>query len=146
MDIVSISGAILSMISAAIAIWQAYRARRYRDEILLDRRKRLLIDVSGVARRAREECRKIVTPVGRPVRGVDQQHVINSIRDCLDRIKDNAHQFGTILDKALGEAEYQLGNYIQEQDESQRFSIGDMLYKALGVIIRIISEEIDREI
>lgn len=145
MDIVSISGAILSMMSAAIAIWQAYRARRYRDEILLDRRRRLLIDVSGVARRAREECRKIVTPVGQPVRGVDQQHVINSIRDCLDRIKDNAHQF-EVLDKALGEAEKQLDNYLQEQDESHRFAIGDMLYKALGVIIGIISEGMDREI
>lgn len=145
MDVVSIVSALLSAIGAAIAIWQAYRAKTYRDEILQDRRKMALVETIGTARKARDECRKIVTPVGKPVRGLDQQQVVNAIRDCVDRLRDNAHKFrSTKLTGCVTTLESLLANYAQTADEVARYKVADDMYKALTGAIGAISEEIDR--
>lgn len=146
MDITSFTGTAFSVIGAVISLWQAGRARKYRDEILRDRLRFVLIELIGIARKAREECRKLVTPVGKPVRGVDPQHVVNVIRDCVERIKDNAHKFNaTDLTVSLTEVEQRLKTYVREQDPSARFAIGDTLYTSLSSVISRISEELDRE-
>jgi len=147
LDLVSIVSAVLSAIGAAIAIWQAYKAKTYRDEILRDRRKMALVETIGTARKARDECRKIVTPVGKPVRGLDQQQVFNAIRDCVDRLRDNAHKFQSIrLTGCVTTLEQLLGSYAQTTDEAARYKIADELYKALSDTIGAISEEIDRSV
>ncbi len=88
-------GAICSIAGAAVAAWQAYRAKKFRDEIVHDRVRRLLIDAVSITRQARSECQKIMTPVSRRVRGVDQQVVIDSIRACIENLQDNAHHFSS---------------------------------------------------
>lgn len=147
MDVLNLLSTGLSGIGAVIAIWQARKAKKYRDEILRDRTKILLIDTIGVAKKAREECRKIITPVGKPVRGVNQQEVINSIRDCLDKLKDNTHKFEkTNIASTITSLDSSIANYINEIDNVNRFSEGDRIYEALGEIIREIAHEIDRNV
>lgn len=147
MDGVSILGAILSAVGAAIAIWQAYRARRYRDEILQDRRKMALVEAIGIARKARDECRKIVTPLGKPIRGVDQQQVVDSIRDCVDRLRDNAHKFQSPrVVGSVPKLERLVDDYTQARDEATRYKVADDMYKVLSNTIGSISEEIDRAV
>lgn len=147
MEVINLAGAVFSVIGAAIAIWQAHKAKSYRDEILRDRTKILLIDAIGVARKAREECRKIMTPVGKPVRGIDQQQVVNTIRDCVDKLKDNQHKFEQPkLRMFIESLEHEISNYTSQTEESKRFGIGDEIYKILGEIIGNLSHEIDRSV
>lgn len=147
MDWISIIGAILSATGAAIAIWQALKIRKYRDEILYDRTKILLVDIIGIAKKTRDECRKIMTPVGKPIRGVDQQQVINSIRDCLDRIKDNSHKFATTsLSQIILQMENHMYFFVKEENEAERYKYGDKIYQSLGDIISLVSKEIDQKI
>jgi hypothetical protein len=147
MYVVSIIGALLSAIGAAVAIHQALRVKKYRDEILHDRLKILLFEVMGIAKKAREECRKIITPVGNHVRGVNQQIVVNSIRDCLEKIEDNSHKFSVDgLSEIMSQVDALIGKYTKETDESQRYSLGDQIYKLLGRIISCLTEEIDLQV
>ena len=147
METLSITAALFSIVGAIIAIWQATRAKKYRDEIGHDRLKIILIEISRVATNAREECRKIVTPVGKSIRGVDPQVVVNSIRDCIDRIKDNEHRFKTKEFRSnIAAIEQQLEKYINEKEESGRYAIGDLLYKMLSDIVSSVSEQIDSAI
>jgi len=147
MNAVSIVGAVLSAIGAGVAIHQALKVKKYRDEILHDRLKILLFEVMGIAKKAREECRKIVTPVGKPVRGVDYQSVVNSIRDCIDKIRDNNHKFSVEeLSQNISQVDKLINQYAKESEESQRHTLGDQMYKCIGDIISCLTEEIDRQV
>jgi hypothetical protein len=147
MGIISVVSAILSGIGAGIAIWQACKARKYRDEILQDRKKILLIDLTGIIQEAKKECLKIATPVNKPARGVDQQHVINTIRNCLDKIKNNTHKFRySSIGKIISSTEGLVNDYVNEKDGAKRSAIADRMLSSMGNISSIISQEIDREI
>lgn len=147
MDVVSIVGAILSAIGAAIAVWQAYRARTFRDEILQDRRKMALVEAIGIARKAREECRKIVKPVGRAGRGVDPQQVVNTIRDCAERLRDNAHKFQSPrVGECVSKLEQLIETYARASEDEVRYTIAGDMYKALSDAICIVGVEIDRAV
>lgn len=147
MDFISIIGSVFSVLGALYAFYQANKAKQYKDEIQQDRKKMVLVDVIGIARHARKECRKIITPVGKPARGVVPQDVINSIRDCIERIHDNIHKFHfSKLNETISKIENQLKNYINENDETQRYSIGDNLYISLGELNRKINEELNSSI
>ena len=147
MNVISIIGAILSAVGAAVAVRQAVKARKYRDEILRDRLKIVLIEVVGIAKKARAESRKIITPIGKPVRGVDQQQVINSIRDCLEKVKDNNHRFSVDgFPQSINQIEGFIDEFAKEPDESKRYKIGDQIYKNLGDVISCLIEEIDCQV
>lgn len=76
--VVTTLGAAVSMIQAINAKKSAKIAKSYRDEIALDRSKMTLLQLLPDAKRAREECRKIIKPVSdKANRGVDPQKVIN---------------------------------------------------------------------
>ena len=148
MVVTSIVGAIFSVIGAIVAIRQARKARKYKDELLRDRKKMLLIDVFGLARRARDECGKML-PTGskRARRGVDSQQAISSIRECLDRIKDNEHKLtDPKLDAAIAATQHELQEYVRDNDESRRFAVAQKMYNSLSEIIRNISKGIDSEL
>lgn len=143
----SFLGVILSGLGAIIALWQARKAKKYRDEIIQDRTKILLIDTIGIARKARDECRKIITQVGKPVRGVDQQEVINTIRDCLEKVMDNSHKFELEdISESIKSLDDNIAHYSREADKSKRFQLGDNIYVDLGEIIRQLSQEIDNKL
>jgi len=147
MNTISIIGALFSIVGAIIAIRQAIKARNYKDEILHDRLKMLLVDAMGIAKKARVECRKIITPVGKPARGVDQQQVINSIRECLEKIKDNEHKFSVgTLPLSIKLTEIHIDQYAKESEDGKRYTIGNKIYEKLGEIISCLSREIDRQI
>lgn len=147
MSVISIIGAFFSAVGAIIAIQHAIKAGKYKDEILHDRVKMLLVDVMGIAKKARDECKKIITPIGKPPRGVDQQQVINSIRECLDKIKDDKHKFSVkTLPQNISQIEKYIDQYATESDDEKRHTVGDQIYKSLGEIISCLSKEVDRQI
>ena len=93
------------------------------------------------------ECKKIITPIGKPPRGVNQQQVINSIRECLDKIKDDEHKFSVeTLPQSISQIEKHIDQYATESDDGKRHTIGDQIYKSLGEIISCLSKEVDRQI
>ena len=147
MAIISVFGAIASIVGACVAIWQVRKAKRYRDEIKKDRKKILLFDFHSHIQEAKKECLKISTPVNKAVRGVDQQQVINTIRNCLDLIKDNVHKFeNDKLSECISTIQNLIGEYIKEKEDEKRSSIADEIRLSLGEISSLISQEIDREI
>ncbi len=147
MNAISIISAIFSVVGAIIAIRQAVKARNYKNEIFHDRLKIFLVDVIGIAKKAREECKKIITPVGKPIRGIDQQKVINSIRECLEIIKDNNHKLPVnTLGNSIIEIDYCIDHYAKEFEDKKRYALGDDIYKYLGDIISCLSKEIDHQI
>ena len=147
MNTISIIGAFFSIVGAIVAIRHAIKARKYKDEILHDRLKMLLIDVMGIAKKARDECRKIITPIGKAIRGVDQQQVIDSIRECLEKIKDNNHKFSVeTLPKSILQIEKHIAQYAKESEDKKRYAIGDQIHENLREIISCLSKEIDRQV
>lgn len=141
---ISIAGSICSVIGAIIAIWQASRAKNFRDEICRDRKKMILIDCRGDIRMARKECRKIITPVNKKPRGINNQKVINAVREHFDRIKDNIGKFDSRdLKLSITDLNDQINKYILENDESKRYKIADKMNDTIDDISKIITEEID---
>src|SRR5690625_2214611 len=126
MDGIMIVDTLFSIAGAAVSYWQATRANNYRDEVLRERRRRALSDLLVIARRAREECRGIMTPIGKSLRGIDPQKRIDSIRGCIDRLKEDGHQFRhTSLTKRMKDLEERIRLYVPEVNESTQYRVAD---------------------
>jgi hypothetical protein len=147
MDILNLAAAVCSVLGAIIAIWQAYRAKTFRDEVSRDRTRLMLIDAVGVARGARAECQKIMTPVGRRLRGVNEQGVIDAIRACVERIKDNAHRVSCEeLNRLTAALEARALTYTSTSGEKERGEVGDAMYSDLNRVIELLSRRLDEEL
>lgn len=134
----------LSAIGAGISIQQAYKAKTYRDEILADRVRLALIDMLSSAKHAREECKKITTPVSKPMRGVDPERVISAIQSCAEKLKENGHRFGVAEIEVMSSSlETHITEYKAASDGTARALLADKTYKSLNELVAHISRRID---
>lgn len=144
MDYWTIGGAVLSGIGAGISIWQAHRAKRYRDEILADRVRMALIEMSGSLKAARDECKKIMTPVSKPMRGVDAAKVIGLIQSCAEKLKENGHRLGiTGVEVLAATLEGHLGAFTANPDLAFRQKKADEIYECLNELVAQVARQID---
>lgn len=149
MDILNISGLVITTIGTVVTIWQAIKAKKYsvtaknyRDEILSDRIRFALIDLLSIGKQTREECKKITTPVDkRHTRGVNSQKVINEIQDFSDRLKENCFKINNNDITKLAESlEKKIEEYKRNSAEDIRFYIADDIYKIMNESIILLSE------
>jgi selenocysteine lyase/cysteine desulfurase len=126
---------------------QARTARRYRDEIKHDRKKLAIVEAANYIRNARNECKKLRTPVGNPPRGLNKQNVIDAIRDCIEKARENAHRFQSeSIDAVLKKAHDQALEYVSAQDDPLQCGIGDNMYETLDTLVRHLAELQDTEL
>ena len=147
MDYLNIAGAVASIGAAIFAFWQAWRAKRYRDEIQTQRTKQLLIELLSLGKRARSDCQKIGSQVSTQTRGVDRQAVLDVVREFSEKFSDNSHRFeseeisGTIT--TLGQ---QMISYTSTTDEPKRRETADQMYDAVSCLIADITRRLDAKL
>ncbi|NOH22553.1 hypothetical protein [Vibrio europaeus] len=148
MDIGNAVGLVLTFVGTAISLYQAYKAKTYRDEIASDRQKLILIELLPVVKHARDECKKIITPVNGQMRGVSVEKVIGSIQDCAEKIQEYSHRLSdtTLSSSAVSDIQSKISSYKTEVDPRQRHIIADTLYGDLNSVIQSLSTTIDQKI
>lgn len=148
MDFWNVVGLILTFCGTALAFWQAYKAKSYRDEIQADRKKLILIELMPIAKSARDECKKITTPVGKPMRGVDHQKVISSIQELAEKLQEHSHRLkGNFREKeAVIKLQTHITNYTNDADQDSRNKIADKIYGELNSIIESLASSIDSSV
>ena len=141
-------GLVLTFLGTAITCWQAYKAKTYRDEIQIDRHRLALVELLPIAKSAREECRKIITPVNEPMRGVDPAIVISKIQTLSEKISENSHRINRDAYRKITQVKIDqlINQYKAKESESERFKIADSLYTEIGKIIQIMSSRFDASI
>ena len=147
MDIGNFIALLLTAMGTIVTIWQASKAKSYRDEILEDRQKLSLIELKSSLKQVRSECKKITTPVDKPFRGVDIQKVIDELQDFLDKMKENTHKIKLDkFQKSINSIETFIQNFKNESDPNKRNKIGDKLFKELSDLGGLIAENIDKKV
>lgn len=145
MDIWEIIADGLAVAAAAIAVLQAVKVKGYRDEILADRRRYALVGMFASAKRAREECKKVVRSIaGRPMRGVNPDDVIAIIQSCADDLHENCHRYDIQdLSAQIDTLKKLLKSYVSGRDQEVRYGIADSIYESLSEIIQNASQKMD---
>lgn len=148
MDFWNSFGLVLTFLGTGLAFWQAYKAKSYRDEIQADRKKLILIELMPVAKSARDECRKLVTPVSKPMRGVDPQKVIYSIQGLSEKLQEFNHRISGDIECSLFSLnlKQRITEYTNESDDGARHKIADQMYEELNSIIEFLAVGIDRSV
>jgi len=148
MDFWNAVGLILTFMGTGLAFWQAYKAKSYRDEIQADRQKLILIELMPIAKSARDECKKITTPVHKPMRGVDPQKVIHSIQDLAEKLQEYSHRLkgGFAQKEAVSSLQGYITKYTNETDVEVRNKIADKMYSELNSIIESLATSIDSSV
>lgn len=148
MDFWNTVGLVLTFLGTGLAFWQAYKAKSYRDEIQADRKKLILIELMSVAKSARDECKKIVTPVGKPMRGVDPQKVIHAIQGLSEKLQEYNHRISGDIgcSSFSSNLKQRVAEYTNESDDSARHKIADQMYEELNSIIEFLAVGIDRSV
>lgn len=147
MDVGNLIGLILTAIGTLITIWQATKAKSYRDEIVEDRKKLSLIDLKSSLIQIRSECRKISTPVNKPLRGVNPQKIIDELQDFVVKMKENEHKINLQeFSESITTMEKYISDYKNENDEEIRSNIGDMLFQELSDLGGLIAKDIDDKV
>ena len=148
MDFWNAIGLVLTFFGTGLSFWQAYKAKSYRDEIQADRQKLVLIELMPIAKSARDECRKITTPVNKPMRGVDPQKVIHEIQGLAEKLQEYSHRLtGNFEQKdLLVDLQRAVSEYKNESDQDSRYRIADKMYSTLNSIIESLSTSIDKTV
>lgn len=135
----------LAIVAAGIAVWQAWKAKGYKNEILSDRRRYALVDMFASAKRAREDVKKLTRPVsGRPMRGVNPSEVLAVTQDCVDEIDQNCHRYGIDgLEQIVGDLRQCLRDYTAASTDDDRFSLADSMQDKLSQMIRAAKQKMD---
>lgn len=147
MDILNAVGAIASIGAAVVAVWQASRAKRYRDELQSLSVKQLLIELLGKGERARLECRKLGSTSSQSVRGVDRQAIMAELHSFVDKLSDNQHLWGRgpVVDR-ISKTRNLLVQYSQLSDESKRRTCADAIDENICWLIPELKRRLDEKL
>lgn len=145
---ISFIGLIVTIIGAGVSIWQAILARKYtkkaktyRDEVLMDRHKRTLFDLLSYSKLASEECKKIVKPVGKPMRGVDPQQAINILEGLYEKLNENMHNINNVeIQRLSTELRGNIHSYKQENTPASKYICAEHMQSNINSIISTLAE------
>ena len=148
MDFWNAVGLTLTFLGTAMSFHQAHKAKTYKDEITSDRQKLILIELLPVVKQARDDCKKITTPVNERMRGVSPEKVIASIQTCAEKIQEYSHRLSgsELSESSVEDVQSKISNYKNEFDEPARYKIADDLYNILNAIIQSLATSIDQKI
>lgn len=140
-------GLLLTAIGTGLTFWQSYKARSYKNEIVLDRAKSTIPELIRMANEAKSNCRKIVRPVdiNNPPRGVDQQDVIDKIEIFLEHVQENNHRIKKIIDieAVISNAKTNITNYKTAPTERYKYSYAGELQSNINIITVKLNEARD---
>ncbi len=138
-------GLFLTFCGVALSFWQAYKAKTYKEEIQADRQKLILIELMPIAKSARDECKKIITPVNKPMRGVDSNKVITSIQELAEKLQEHSHRLkGDFREKAaVTNLQAFVSKYKNESVADERNKVADSIYSELNAIVESLATSID---
>lgn len=141
-------GLFLTFVGTGISAWQAYKAKSYKDEIQSDRQKLILIELMPIAKSARDECKKIITPAGKPMRGVDDQKVIDSIQGLAEKLQENSHRLKSELKEkaSVKNLQHLISQYKSKTGSTDRNKVADTIYNELNEIIESLATTIDASV
>lgn len=148
MDFWNAVGLILTFLGTGLSFWQAYKAKSYRDEIQADRQKLILIELMPVAEITRDECKKITTPVLKPMRGVNPQKVISKIQELSEKLQKFNHRISGDVEcrNFVSSLNQRIKEYTEETDVDSRYKIADQMYENLNSVIEFLAIGIDRSL
>lgn len=148
MDFWNAIALILTFLGTALSFWQAYKAKSYRDEIQSDRQKLILIELMPIAKSARDECRKITTPVNKPMRGVDPQKVIHEIQALAEKLQEFSHRLTGEFEQngLVTSLQKDISSYKNVVDQDFRNKIADCMYARLNLIIESLATSIEKSV
>lgn len=130
----TIASIVLSVVGTVVTLWQAWSARnashaakRYRDELLEDRRKAVIAGIIPLAYSAREASALLQRPIGgRVIRGISEQTSLDNIDKFANALHDHVDSLGiTELKKHLKRLEDNLLRYRKPMPKSDRYQIAD---------------------
>lgn len=131
-------GLLLTALGTLLTCWQSYKAKTYKDEIKADRANLALYELIPKGLHARDECKKIKTPLdpARMPRGVSSEAVINTIEEFYEILQVNQHRLSnsTEISNAMSKLKDDLGQYRRQTAINWRFSIADRIYNHLNSI------------
>lgn len=80
----TIVGTVVTLVGTGVTVWQASKAREYKEQIKFDVRKINLASVSERLKRAQEEIRRLPTSSQSTARGVRPNELIKNTREHFD--------------------------------------------------------------
>lgn len=143
MDAWAIGGTVLSGIGATISIWQAARAKSYRDEVVFARKHSVIIDLVGTLKQARDECRKIATPLEKRMRGIDAGAIIKHVMIAREKTSEYGHRFD---DKRASELAVSIGGLLTrygESDAQGKLESSSLLYQEVSHLVDHLAKRLD---
>jgi hypothetical protein len=91
---VTIVGTVVTLLGAAVTIWQTSQARGYKNQIKFDIRKINLSNVTERLKRAQDEIRRLPTSTQAIPRGIKPNELIQKIREQFDIALSNLDATG----------------------------------------------------
>lgn len=135
---------LLTAIGTAVTLWQARRVKKFRDEIVSDRKRSSLFELIQKSKIALKESTLIMTPVGEPIRGVNEQSIIDTIQILVDRVHEHSHREQmTVVVEIADTVERRIGEYRKEKSQAKRHQYADAIHKDLNSLIAVLSKKIE---
>ena len=154
--IVGIIGALASAYGAYLAINEAKKAKKSADKaevmknaIVTEQNKINLSRLFSETQSTMQTSIQLATSAtpNKKIRGLDYQKSIEIIRKYIDTIKENCHYLpNDKIGKAENEyenIEQQLVLLAQENEQEQKYLIGDNIHKSMGELLKLIKPELD---
>lgn len=144
----SIIGAGISLIGAAVSIRYYKNAKKIRDDIALEQKKQSFNHLHIETNRILESSRKLTTaPSVTSQAEIDLNKITEDIRKYLDLIKGNQHHFSfnkrSECQKHCYYIENRLNKFCAEHDPSKLIDFGISIHNSIGELLKLISPELD---
>jgi hypothetical protein len=149
MDVFNVVVGVISVIAAFFSFSQAKEAKNYRDELIVDRKRSILINAKNEFEHARRQIKKLRSynvHVAKP-RGLDVKEIIDSSSKAQESLMDHRQLLNSDL---IDRKSKKFGEYIQAyqntDDIVSKFEIAEDLYKLSTEIISELQGEISRSL
>lgn len=142
MTVLTCIGVVASLIGAGVSIKQANKAKKIKEEIILDRSKRSFINPLGEFRNTRKESNKLVSIQNGAVQGIDESVVLDSIQSSIDKLYENSHRKNFDKISNLIKATRDLVHRYRTGDGNKE-NLAEGIHRKVNEITREISRQID---
>lgn len=156
MDLLNIVGSVASIGAAIFAFFEASKAKSFakkaqeiKDTISTEQRKIFLSRILTETKKIMGVSIKMTTPATptKKLRGLDYQSSIEQLREFIDSLKENGHYLSAeshiIVETNYLLIEEKLKEVAMEENQQQKYELGDEIHKAMGEMIKVIKPQLD---
>lgn len=140
-------GSVVTILAALFSWYQAYRAKRMKDEIKESKIKNAVIDLIPKAVFARSAAQKLVSVSGKQSRGFNPDNSLKTIQQFVEMLNDTKHLFENENSKQLLlKLKNALNKYQNESDSSKKEKSVKSIYDTLNDVIAELNKCRDEKI